>query len=283
VETGNAALTLQFELIDPSLEVTDPSDCHLAIYVSSTLLVFTLLRKATFKYVLLASYIGHIDAENPENLDVLDQLTGDFESISVALDFSPTTLMPAALYDDGIPEQAQKLLFSERHALKIERIESGDLVLLYPETPQLEKLFLKRFPNAIIHHQDWFRLESDLTRFIKSIQPLLLVTKGGHQMHILILKGREVLVNNRFEVNGAESVAYFILNAIQTVGLEAGDIKCIFRGTFEKGSEEVLLVSKYLGNIHFDAPPDQLKYSHEFGNIPLHHFAELFYHCTCVS
>jgi hypothetical protein len=285
VETGKQILISQVELIDPSLEVTDPGDCHLSVSISPKSLNFTLFRKATQKFVLLAAYSGDLEMDFSAGLVVLDQLTGNFESVSISVDLFPASLIPTNLFDDALLEPAAKLIFGPLPAnqIKVEHAEIAETVIVYQKSEQLENTLLKKFPHATLHHQDWYRIESDLRRFKKENRPVVLVSRMQGNMHILIISNQKILLCNKFAVDNTEAFAYFLLNAIQTINLQVGDFRVVLRGAIEKGSDEAILASKYLGKIEFDKLPDTFKYSHEFHDIPAHRYSELFYQYSCVS
>ncbi len=270
-----------FERIDPSLEVTDPKDCHLSVFLTSTQLFFTLYRRATSKYVLLAGY--EIPAEKPivDLLQGFDQLSGQFETVSISLGYAPATLVPLAVFEpEHLSQYSNLTLSKDLIALKFDQSADAEMVLVYPNHLELEAQLLKRFPQAIIHHHYWFLLQHDLRQF-KNLDSVMIVSKWQQNLLLLAIKNNKLLLCNQFAANTPEELLYYVMNAIEVLDLQAQTCKILLRGELEPNNKEGQLLKQYLADVKADTSPSNYRYSHEFNGLP-YNFTELYNQLTCV-
>lgn len=270
-----------FERIDPSLEVTDPKDCHLSVFLTSTQLFFTLFRRATNKYVLLAGY--EIPAGEPTLglLQGFDQLSGQFETVSIALGYAPATLVPTAVFDaDQLARYGHLTIAKDPVTLKYDQAPAAEMVLVYPYDHALEAQLLKRFPQAILHHHYWFLLQHDIRQY-KSLDAVMIVSKWQQNLVLLAIKNNKLVLCNQYAANTPEELLYYVMNAVEVLDLQAQSCKILLRGQLEPANNEGQLLRQYLADVKADVPSSNYRFSHEFNGLP-YNFTELYNQLTCV-
>lgn len=272
-----------FERIDPSLEVTEPSDCHLSVFVTTTQLTFTLFRRATNKYVLLAGYELENTASQNDLLAGFEPLTGQFETVSISLNYAPATLVPAAIFaEEQLAHYVRATTTPTPEIVKFDLADSAGLVVVYPSKSDFEALLLKRFPQAVLRHRYWFLLQNDLQQF-KNSGDVVVISMHNMELTIFAIQKQQVVLCNTFPCNNPDEVLYFVMNAVEVLGFQPTTCKFLVRGELENESAAIQLLKQYVANIQLDENPDMYRYSHEFLGIPPNKFTELYNQLTCVS
>jgi hypothetical protein len=263
--------------------VTEPSDCHLSVFVTPTQLTFSLYRRATSKYVLLAAY--ELEANEPHEalLNGFEPLTGQFETVSVALAYESATLVPTAIFSETqLDLYIQNTITPDTTHIKFDVADAVDMVVVYPSRADFEARLLKRFPQATLHHRYWFLLQNDFRAF-KNSGDVLILSKVHQELTLLGIQKQQVVLCNSYICNNQEELLYFVMNAIEVLGFQPTTCKVIVRGELLNESAEIQLLKQYIAQIQLDTSPSEYRYSHEFSGIPDNQFTELFNQLTCVS
>jgi hypothetical protein len=125
-------------------------------------------------------------------------------------------------------------------------------------------------PNAeyCCQHQIMAEYTYDITRFS---QNTLLLNKRENACDIVLFKGNSFVLSNSFEYQNAADLIYFILFTLQQLSVDTAEVKTLLTGeNYEK--EELTLLRKYIKDVSFANPMENIKVDCEFDSINLQNY-----------
>lgn len=265
--------------------VNDHGKKILSIELSLDGFSYCVLDADKFCYIALESFtfdgIKHLN----DLCSLLDELvrekillTGSYQRISLALNSSETTLIPADLF--SYAEKHTYLNFNSypdnETEIRVDKLNNLSAFSVYSFPRQLLHKINFLFPACRIRHVSSCLIENVLylVRYGRvSPQLVLNVQKGNFQ--ILYLKGENLEFFNAYRYQTYDDLFYYLFFVIEQLGLEAEKLDLMLFGEVGIESGFYKKVKLYFKSFNFGPRSDLYKYSESFDNIPHHYYFNL--------
>ncbi|MDX5404896.1 MAG: DUF3822 family protein [Bacteroidota bacterium] len=275
METGNKESFI--ELIDRSLEGTDPKICHLSILLRKDGLSFSLIRKDLKKVILLGHHPGH---DLPELLrELADQITEPYGSVSVSLLTDQFFLTPQSLSGDEPMKVIRQVL---KNANGTKELEGEDLLIGYEDPLELKETVRSLFgPETLFAPQAYFSIGHWLSQ--SKYKPGFSVYASWFhgQLEMLAGDGGKLLFYNIFPVIESSDAGYFILNAFEQLGINPHKYGITLGGPSANQAFEDFL-KQYIHQVEWLDSFNGIQFSPEITKPQRRAFAPLFLQFSCV-
>ncbi|MBO7277528.1 MAG: DUF3822 family protein [Bacteroidales bacterium] len=125
-------------------------------------------------------------------------------------------------------------------------------------------------PNAeyCCQHQIMAEYAYDITKFS---QNTLLVNKRENACDVVLFKGNSFVLSNSFEYQNSADLIYFILFTLQQLSVDTAEVKTLLTGA-DYTKEELTLLRKYIKDVSFSNPMENIKVGCEFDSINLQNY-----------
>lgn len=243
---------MDYSYIRENFDIKSISKCILSIQVSLDGFSFVICpsdNKNHPDYI----FIKRLSGESQSLTDALKSFTGfdllEFYAIRIIFHESTFALVPDTLFDlkdmktflslNHASLDNRKALSNSIPAIKAECVFSMD-ELLY-------KLLKKKFPGADFCHSSL----PFCSMAINKSQDGCFIQVYEKSIELAVIKEKQLLLYNIFDLQDTMDVLYFVLNAYKTTGLSTLIHPIYIAGVLQKNAETTALLSKYLKDIRY--------------------------------
>lgn len=205
-------------------------------------------------------------------------LKGKFESVNILFEDCRFTLLPLPLFDLNSYRSIYEYNFTNTIGEEVfyTAVPVSDAVLIYGVPIGLVDSLKKRYPNARFFHGNIPLLTTFINKYRNTDnQGSVLANFRNGAMDILVLNERKLQLLNSYTCQTDEDVLYFLVFAIEQIGLNPETADLHLSGIIERDSNLHFLIKKYVRNVCFINRNDDFRYCYAFERIENHQFYNL--------
>jgi hypothetical protein len=256
----------------------DHSRCRLIIDAGQNHFCFAVQEMDTGEFLSL-EYYQFSTAQQDELRKLIDTdptLRCAYPEVHVFYNHSRGLLVPDTYYQ---PDNAGRLLELMRGDLPSgppagDAIPEMGATYVYSVLPELHDMLAHKYPNLSFSHFNtgWLRRRSSLDIPSSRLEAVLY---PSHLIVTLWSEGR-LLVNQYYDYDTPEDVAWCLLNVARQWGMPPGDLPVVISGLVESHSPMYAEIRKYFIYVELDTWPSQFRYDPAFEQYPQHFFSPIF-------
>ena len=205
-------------------------------------------------------------------------LRGKFAAVNILFEDARFTLLPLPLFDQNNYQSIYAFNFTNTNGEDVlyTSLPISDAVLIYGVPAGLVESFKKRYPIVSFYHSDFPLLTAFINKYRNTdSQGTVLANFRNGAMDILILNERKLQLLNSFNCKTVEDVIYFLIFAIEQMGLNPETVELHLSGIIVKDSSLHILINKYVRNVRLMQRNDDFKYCYAFERLEGHQFFNL--------
>ena len=279
------------DLVDETFDASHSESYHLSIQIEPGGLSFCVFNTVLHKYIVLRSYPLFINdfnklVEQCSTIFKNDDLSGLYYKSSSNLWVSPRcTLVPGHFFDS---DSADAYLTFTHGASAGEQtlhnhIRASNLYNVFSCPVALLTLLRHYQPNIRLFHQATTLIGS-IVSGISSDKTDLAAYFYSRYMDIAVVRKKELLFYNTFQVNAPEDAVYYLTGASNRFDINLSSTKLIHAGDFKQTTPpQAEILRKYVSSIMELDPPKDVTYSHYLQSPVLKRFVHLFNLYGCES
>jgi len=288
------SLSKQFNQVlsfaDPTFDQQQTARYRLSIRIAADGISFCLADPDRNTYTQLASfeYKGYsgvrrlekeIVEEMFENVISLHPwLRGNFATVNILFEDARFTLIPMPLFDQNNYQSIYAFNFTNIIGEEVlyTAMPVSDAVLIYGISNGLIESFKKRYPFVNFYHSNFPLWTAFINKYRNTdSQGSVLANFRNGAMDILILNERKLQLMNSFSCKSDEDFLYFLIFAIEQMGLNPETVELHLSGMLERDSSLHILINKYVRNVRLMQRNDDFRYCYAFERIEGHQFFNL--------
>ncbi len=260
---------------DPVLQRTSPADLSVVFYIGLNNLRVAIRQRSENKFIALARYRSEIieGLKESETLSMLfKELTSDVPFINRAeekkalIETGFYTLVPDGLFKKNSGSAYLSFNHKTPTGLKVltNTIQNNEIRNVYGADKKYLDLVnrLAGFPEML--HPCTVFSESHLVRYQrKNEEGRVFLGIRHHYLDILYLKKDSIQYLNSFECRSNEDFAYFVLFALEQLGLNPEIVKVGLSGEISENNTVFDILSKFIRNIEIISPYSGFLYSEQ--------------------
>ncbi len=276
--------SVKTELIDPSIENTQPEHCNLSILFQKDGLVFSILRNDLGKYIVLGEYEASGEIKDlPGLFSFTEQLQGPFAEVHLGYYTPKFTLIPQSLYnaDDKAAYAQFQFEVDESEEIKHDVLSTHGLVVLYAMKKDVSQLLEELFEFSKPRHAATYTISYYLDQYKNKPGEHVHVQLWRRHLEVIAIKNGKLQVCSSFDFQTNEDVLYFILNIYEQLDFNPEVVPVKLSGEILKGTELWQLLERYIRFVELEGRPNG-QYSHEFKNVPTHRYNRVFQAAQCA-
>ena len=286
METGANNIVAKVNCSPSTLDNLLTEKCHLSVEVGCEHVTYTLFDTLTLTYILLKSF--EFDAKDiNESTKKIDEIISgepllqkEFYSSSLAFTHFPSTIIPATFYKE---EDSRKVLAFNHEIydeILTDHLQQMEAVNIFSVPSELLNLVQKTFPNIQIKCSSTILIEQLLLQ--DENKTIVFASVKNSQFEICIIDKNKLAFHNCFEYQAKEDVLYYLLFAMEQLGLSAEETDLILLDDILKSDETYQLLYDYVRNISFGKKATNLNYAQELVGIKPHQHFCLFSQLLCA-
>ena len=205
-------------------------------------------------------------------------LKGQFSSVNILFEDCRYTLLPLPLFDLNSYQSIYEYNFTNTIDEEVfyTAVPVSDAVLLYGVPIGLVDSLKERYPNARFFHGNIPLLTTFINKYRnEDNQGSVLANFRNGAMDILVLNERKLQLLNSYTCKTDEDVLYFLVFAIEQIGLNPETADLHLSGIIEQDSNLYFLIKKYVRNVCFINRNDDFRYCYAFERVENHQFYNL--------
>jgi len=270
------------QLIDEQYLRLNPSDCSLAIYLTSKKILYSALDKVHHKVLAVNEYeLEKMLKDNiwSEAFALLESAQPGIKSIGevkIALDYGKSLLVPQDLFVES--EMGTYLDFSLSAYEQPEKdfIDSIPAYNIYSLPAGFPEAVKKVFDKFAMYHVSTPFIEN-IIRENKNLRVnKIFVSLSGNAMHVAAVEQGRFVFYNGYSFKTKEDFVYYLMAVAEELSFHPEEIQISVSGTITPDSEYYQTARRFLKNITFSERPKALKYSAKLDTVPKHFFALLY-------
>jgi hypothetical protein len=276
--------SVKAELIDPSIENTQPEHCNLSILFQKDGLVFSILRNDLGKYIVLGEYESSGEMADVAGLfQFTQQLQGPFAEVHLGYYTPKFTLIPQSLFDaNDLTAYAQfQFKLEEDEVIKTDVLNTHGLIVVYAVKKSIASLLDELFEFSKPRHAATFTISYYLDQYKNKPGEHVHVQLWRQHLEVIAIKNGKLQVCSSFNFQTNEDVLYFILNIYEQLDFNPEVVPVKLSGDILKGTGLWHLLEKYIRFVELENRP-KAQYSHEFKNVPEHRYNRVFQAALCA-
>lgn len=281
----NPKVRVQTSAFDKALKTEATEYYRLSIQLSQDGFSFCIFDPRQNKYIGLQSF-KFTDAGNPSSLNrILEELIPEvallkqpYADTRIIFENRASTLIPEPLYDPG--KEGAALSFNVDIApdsrIKIDRLTISESRNIWAVPSVVDDTLNSFFPGSAVYHHSSVLIESMLmqNKNIEGDNRIYIHVRKGW-FDILLFEGGRMLFYNTFDFKVREDFIYYIIYAIEQLGLNPETVRLILLGEIMKVSALYDISYKYVRHIEFAPRNSGYDYSYVFHDIPGHYYLNL--------
>jgi len=277
--------------IDKSFNETHTQSYILSMQIGLHGLVFSVYHPEENKFIVLESFrfVGiknsdHIGDEIDSVIEDRKWLSKKFKGVNIIYEDQNCTLVPSALF---VKNEKQSFLdfnqpLNKNISVQFNQIKNAGLVNIFSISDALSQKVRTVWLNNSIFHASTIFIESILIHYKnKADKNSLFIYLHKDYFELVYLKNSKLFFHNSFKFKSKEDFIYFLLAAIEQLGLNPETVKLKLLGDFHKNSIFYEMVYQYIRHSEFISKNDTFTYSRLLDNIAHHQFYILFNVLQC--
>jgi len=283
-------LSKVLSIADQSFDLEQTARYRLSIGIAADSISFCLSDPDRNSYTQLASFENYtyqgVRRLDNEVIEIMIEkvislnpwLRGKFASVNILFEDCRFTLLPLPLFDLNSYQSIYQYNFNNTIGEDVlySSLPVSDVVLIYGVPAGLVESLKKRFPIVLFFHGNFPLLTVFINKYRnEDNKGSVLVNFRNNAMDVLIINDRKLQLLNSYTCKTDDDVIYFLIFAIEQMGLNPETVDLLLSGKIERDSKLHALIKKYVRNIRFINRNDDFKYCYAFERIESHQFYNL--------
>jgi len=109
------------------------------------------------------------------------------------------------------------------------------------------------------------------------------VNVAERSVNIAVLKGKQCVLMNAYDIHSAEDVLYFLMAALEQLTILHTEVRVTLYGEVKDEDSVHSLLKRYISHLTFAERPAELSYSYSFKEVPNHQLHTLLNAPLCAS
>jgi len=251
----------KFQTQNKLSESTNFGKSHLSIQISLDGFSFCIFDKDLVDVIFLKKYEFTERAQNPEQLlnfikQIFEKetvLKEKFESVNISHQNNLAVLVPESLYDSEY--KADYLKYSVKvlqdDSIAVEDIENYDAKNVYIPFAVVNNFMKEIYGEFESLHTSTVLLNSLLKYFKNTIKKYFFVNVSKHSIELVYMQNGEIQLYNSFLYYTKEDFIYYILFAMEQLGLDPDSQPVTFIGDIEKEYSLYSITYQYVRHVNF--------------------------------
>lgn len=255
-----------------------PTESHLAMQVGRYFFSFCICDAEKRRLLQLKRYrfsalsLRHLDSIFNENA----VLNGHFQSITTALDFGFSSLLPASLHvSETAPLMYLENADQQDHVIT-EPVPGHDASNRYTVPPDILTWIVHHFPSSSYYHTHTIQIAAAATA---GENGLIRVDFSDNVFTVAVFKNENLLLAKTFRYSTSTDAVFYLLKICEVFGLKQESVSVEISGLVDASSKLYREVYDYFLNTSFKAA-DWLDDNSE---VPSHYFTALNELVLCES
>jgi hypothetical protein len=280
------------DLLDKSFQENAVSSFMLTLELTDFHFSYAIFKSSNNKFIGLGKHplpvkdglshqaaLGKVLHEHP-------LLTKSFKNVLLSYGGKQNTLIPHALFDRIAARKylAYNHPVSENHAVLSDTLKNTPAHNVYSLPAELEDLLHQSWPNLAIRHLSTVLIET-LGIHFKHIagDNMVFVHVREDCFDMIHFKNSRLYFYNLFPFRSREDFIYFLLAAIEQLGLNPESVQLYISGRLTKESQLFDMIYRYIRHSDFIGNNNAFDYAHVLDELNLYEFYSLFSILQCVS
>ena len=251
----------KFQTQNKLSESTNFGKSHLSIQISLDGFSFCIFDKDLVDVIFLKKFEFSERAQNPEQLlnfikqifEKENVLKEKFESVNISHQNNLAVLVPESLYDSEY--KADYLKYSVKvlqdDSIAVEDIENYEAKNVYIPFTAVNNFMKEIYGEFESLHTSTVLLNSLLKYFKNTIKKYFFVNVSKHSIELVYMQNGEIQLYNSFLYYTKEDFIYYILFAMEQLGLDPDSQPVTFIGDIEKEYSLYSITYQYVRHVNF--------------------------------
>jgi hypothetical protein len=252
--------------VDQSFDEKETQRYDLFFETGDKVFAFSLRDTATRRFVFLGCYRNTL----AETVHALPWLSGVFHTVSGFLGTSRFTLIPDALFDEGLKERYLGFVQDQDPGENIgaDRIEALNLYTVYGIPSHTAKEVQTFFPKATLNHISGVLIRSLWLKIKNRSGAKVFLNMREDQFDLLVFEDNQLKYCNSFHFRTPEDIGYFVIFVFEQLGLNPEEIAVELLGNIDRFSPVYDLLLRYIRNLGWASRNEGHGYSYVFDDLP---------------
>jgi hypothetical protein len=272
-----------------SLPIDTAKNCRLSVLLGRGETQFLVSAVDSGLPLLLSHVVLNENTISEENLSIsleqciqdLKLLNRNYDSVSVGFQTSDFVLAPSifAMGEERALLEFSNGIKSDRQILK--QNINGESTLIYGVSTQLVQSIERMFSNVRFCHSGTATIQYTTKLSMEHLSLLAVIHDAC--VELSVKDGNTLLFYNCFETQSHEDVLYYTMYVSEQLGLQATIHPFYVAINTKTNDELLLLLGKYIKNLHLVTSSFGDDVASPFASLPLHYFFTLKRLYSCVS
>lgn len=276
---------------DPTFDLSDSTNCHLAIEFGFTGIKAVILDLRSSKYVAVMVHQfpqlltwKALDEKLSGLLTDTDLLNRSYRSVSAGLITKEHTLIPTGLFEPG--HENKYLGFT--HEIEEEvTTHHDDLMLanaknIYSMPETTKGIITKAFPNVKLVHASSVLIESCLKEYREVKGNVVVLNVRQSTFDQIIVSGSKLQFVNTFEYQTPEDIAYYTLHTCEQLKLKKDETRFRIMGTSEYYEKCAKFLRDYMKDLSTCSRTSDYAYASIFSSFKEYELVTLVTQYACA-
>ncbi len=283
---------LNIDLLDKSYQETDVSSYVLTAQLTDFHFSYAIFKSSNNKFIGLGKHPLPL-SDGLSQVAALDQVFHDhpvlsksFKHVWLSYGGKQNTLIPRALFDKGAVRKYLEYNHPvpENHTVLSDNLKHTPAENIYSIPAELEDSLYKLWPDLAIRHLSTVLIES-LGIHYKHIagDNMVFVNIREDCFDMIHFKQSRLYFYNLFPFRSREDFIYFLLAALEQLGLNPESVQLFISGNLVKESQLFDMIYRYIRHSDFIEHNNAYGYAHVLDELKLYEFYSLFNILQCAS
>ena len=287
-------MSLQFlqvlNFVDQSFDSFQTGRYRLSIRIAADSISFCLNEPDRNMYIQLASFVNpaykgvrRLDKQVVEEMfekiaSIHPWMNGRFAAVNILFEDCRFTMLPLSLFNTANYKTIYEFNFLNTFGEEVlfQTLTIGDLALIYGIPVGLAQYLQYKYPFARYHHSNFPLMTVFFNKYrnMETNGQVLTNFRNG-AIDIIIMQERKLKLMNSYTCQAEEDVLYFMMMAIEQMGLNPETADLYLSGSIQKDDKLHLRIQKYIRNVRLMPRNDDFRYCYAFEKIESHRFYNL--------
>jgi hypothetical protein len=287
-------MNLQFlqvlNIVDQSFDSFQTGRYRLSVRIAADSFTFCLSDPDRNMYIQLASFVNpaykgvrRLDKEVVEEMfekiaAIHPWINGRFAAVNILFEDCRFTLLPLSLFNSANYKAIYEFNFLNTFGEEVlfQTLTIADLAIMYGIPAGLAEFLQYKYPFARYHHSNFSLMNVFLNKYRNSENPgIVLANFRNGAIDLIIVENRKLKLLNSYTCQADDDVLYFLVMAIEQMGLNPETADVYLCGDIEKDDKLHLKIQKYIRNVRLMNRNDDFRYCYAFEKIESHRFYNL--------
>lgn len=282
LRTLSPALRLKDEAFSPSRT----GDYCLSLEIGGDGLALAVLDNLLNRYLVFEQYALRKTAGPEQLADRIGQLAKEhdwlnasFKKVTVMMTDVPSTLVPAAVYDNDQSEAFLRFnhpASGDAEEVRVDHLKNLEAKNIWALPVAIDTTLRRLHPHLRYAHHTTPLIEGLLASFRNVPERRAIAHVQQGRFDVIVIEGRNLLLCNSFRYQTGEDFIYYLLFIFEQLRLNPETTPLLLLGEVNKESAVYGMANKYIRHVQFGSRPDQAVYAACFSELPEHHRYNLF-------